>query len=225
MNYYQFIKVISKVLAIILATFFLLTMLSCFSAVPEQSALAQANQKNTSLPEKELIINVLQGTSDPCSYQKPGFDLTSSSDFKLYELVNAGYPKEISIDDAVAVFNNFMQCNNRGKSQPPLTADELIAAIRDWDCTKEKDATNKKLCADAWKITETGKMPKGSFIDADCGIAKDCKVRSYKGYDVNAWEIDLYLWLDKYRRDMKDEPIYSHLIRLKYLSSEPRQSN
>ena len=201
-----------------------LILSGCASSTSSESisTSAQTNQIDTPLVIKQTDIEILNGVADPCRYQKPEFDFKSDSDSKLYELINAGYPKEISLDTAVTVFNRFAQCDERSKVQPPLTVDELVAAIRDWDCTEEKDTINKKVCADIWKIAETGKMPKGSFIDSDGSVNRVYTVHDFNGYLIKTYEIYLYIWLDKYRRDMKDEPVYSHKVRLKYISSEKK---
>lgn len=214
----------AKLPLILMSLVFLLLIIAtgCFPSSSEQSASAQTNQLSNSSNNNQPDIEILRGVSPLCRYRDSGgedFSFGNSSDNKLYELIQAGYPKEISVTDAVAVFRKAVECSEEAKSQPPLTVDELIAAIRDWDCTKEKDAANKKVCADAWKITETGKMPKGAFIDYNDGLGGEEYPRGKKGYQVKTYEIYLYLWLDKYRRDMRDEPLYSHLIRLTYISS------
>ncbi len=67
-----------------------------------------------------------------------------------------------------------------------------------------------------------GQMPKGSFVDSDGSVNRVYTVHDFNGYLIKTYEIYLYIWLDKYRRDMKDEPVYSHKVRLKYISSEKK---
>lgn len=202
----------------------ILLVAGCFSSsVSNYSAIAQTNQTNTSLKEKTSGFESLKNITEPCRYNALDFTVNqtkNNNDSELYELIRAGFPKEVSLSEAVDIFNEFTQCDEDGKIQPLLTSDEVVAAIRDWDCQEEKDSADKKVCADVWKIAETGKMPKGSFFDFDGGMGRTSYARGKKGYDVKTWEIYLYIWLDKYRRDMKDEPIYSRLIRLNYLSSK-----
>ena len=196
------------------------------SSFPEQPSTAQINQEKTSVSNKPQDIEILRGITDLCLYQNPSFNPSrekENPDSRLYNLINAGYPKDISLEEAIAIFNKFAQCDDRGKTQPPLTVEEVKAAIRDWDCKKEGDAEDKKFCADVWKIAETGKMPKGSFFDFDNGTGGTSRVRGYRGYYVKTWEIELYLHLDKYRRDLRDVPEFAHSIKLKYLSSEKRK--
>ena len=191
------------------------------SSVPEQIAEAQTNQSN--IPVKELVhkdLEFLQDIKDPCDYRYLKNLETDPGVRKLYNLINAGFPKETSIEEAVATFNRLAECDDRSKMQPPLTVAEVVAALRDWDCTEEKDADDKKFCADVWKIADTGKMPQGSFFDFDRGMGGTSRVRGYKGYYVHTWEIFLYLHLDKFRRDLRDVPEFSRSIRLKYISSE-----
>ena len=194
------------------------------SSFPEHSSTAQVSQANAVSSNKQPDIEVLRGVANLCIYQSfSWWDIEKKdANFRLHELINAGFPKEISLEEAVIVFNRFAECDDRSKTEPPLTTAEFVAAIRDWDCTEEEDADDKKFCADAWKIAETGKMPKGSFFDFDNGTGSTVRVRGYKGYKVKTWEIELYLHLDKYRRDLKDVPMYRRSIRLKYLSSETK---
>lgn len=191
------------------------------SSISEQFVAAQVNQKNTPSVNKQSEIEILNGVADPCRQGSPDFDITpnkDSPDFRLYELINAGFPKEIQLEEAVAVFNKFVQCSEVGKTQPPLRAEEIIASIRDWVC--ETDAPfedKKKACEEFRKIAETGKMPKGSFIDYGGGRY------NYRNYDIDKLEIYLNIRLDKYRNDLKDVPSFPRLIRLNYISSRPTE--
>lgn len=212
---------------------FLILFAGCFSSHSPQSTLAQTNIDSTVKNQSnQPDIEILKGLYPLCDYntEKGIKDFSVSSETtgerpidKLYDLIYSGYPKEISIEEGLSIFNQAAKCNEIAKSQLPLTAEELIAAIRDWDCTKEKAADSKKFCNDAWKITETGKMPKGSFIDYSNGLGGTFFPRGKKGFEVSSYEIYLYLWLDKYRRDMRDQPIYSHTIRLQYIDSKPKE--
>ena len=193
----------------------------CNHSISEQSALAQTNQINTSSVSEQSEIEILNGVADPCRQKSPDFDTTpnkDSPDFRLYELVNNGFPKEIPLEEAVAVFNRFAQCSKIGKAQPPLRAEEVAASIRMWVCERDAPFEDKKrACEEFRKIAETGKMPKGSFIDVAGGTS------NYRGYDVDAWQIYLNIRLDKYSNDLKDVPSFSRLIRLNYISSKPTE--
>jgi hypothetical protein len=219
MNIVLKIKVNFVVLIMISIGFLLLGGCSSF---PEQSSTAQINQANQTLSNKQPDIKVLRGVVNLCIYKS--FDWwdveIKDANFRFHELINAGFPEEISLEEAVIIFNKIADCDERSKTQSPLTADEVLAAIRDWDCTKGENADDKKFCADTWKIAETGKMPKGSFFDFDRGMVGTSRVRGYKGYYVKTWEIFLYLHLDKHRRDLRDVPEFRRSIRLKYISSE-----
>jgi hypothetical protein len=50
---------------------------------------------------------------------------------------NEGYAEEVSISQAVEDFNRYAQCHLLGKTQPPLTVDEFLAAVRDANPTEE----------------------------------------------------------------------------------------
>ncbi len=200
----------------------LLILSGCASStVSEQSVSAQTNQTNAPSVSKSPEIEILKEVADPCRQGSPDSNITpnkDSPDSRLYELVNAGFPKEISLEEAVAIFNKFAQCSEIGKTQPPLRTEEIIASIRIWVC--ERDAPfddKKKACEEFKKIAETGKMPKGSFIDSVGGAY------NYRGYDIDAWQIYLNIRLDKYRNDLKDVPSFPRLIRLNYISSRPTE--
>jgi hypothetical protein len=58
--------------------------------------------------------------------------------YKHYKLRMNGYAEAVSVSQAVEDFNRFAQCHQLGKTQPPLTADEFLAAVRDADPEEEK---------------------------------------------------------------------------------------
>lgn len=205
--------------------FLIIVTASCSSSSSKLSVLAETNQTNT---ENKISgqedLEVLQGIENPCDFRSEKGLFEQPGSKKLYELKNAGYPKEISLNEAVAVFNKFAQCDEPGKAQSPLRAEEVIAALRDYDC-KKNSPNDKKICTEFRKIAETGTMPKGALLDYSNGIGGYSVNRGYDGYDVKTWEIYLYIRLDKYRNDLKDIPQFSHLIRLRYISSEPKKDN
>jgi hypothetical protein len=205
--------------AVIFSTAFLL--FGCASSyAPERTAEAQTNQAKTPAETIQKNLEFLQGIENPCDFNNVSGTNTEFGAKKLYELIHAGFPKETSVEEAVETFNRFAKCEEKSKTQPPLTADEVLAAIRDWDCTREENKDEKKFCVEAWKISETGKMPKGSLFVYDRGMNGRSTVRGYKGYYVQTWEIILYLRLDKHRLDLRDVPEFRRSIRLKYISSE-----
>jgi len=179
---------------------------------------AQTNNKDTAKnKDKTQDFKFANRIKNHCKYP---VEYTNFPDANvIYNWTSAGFPFEVSLEEAVYLYNKFAMCHKIGKTQPELTSEEIISSIRDWDCSKEKAGT-KKMCSDLWKIAETRMMPKGSIIDYD-GFVKYHE-RGYKGFEVDTWEIRIYLYLDKYRRDLKGVPEFSRIIRLKYLSSKLR---
>ena len=204
-----------------LVVFVAIIISSCSLASVESSVSGQINQPNSqnkNLGREDLEI--LQGIENPCDFRSEKGLYEQPGSKRLYELKNAGYPKEISLNEAIEVFNGLAQCEEVGKAQPPLSVDEVIAAIRDYNCKKDS-LDEKNLCAEFQKVAETGVMPKGALLDYRGGIGGYSISRGYDKYDIKTWEIYLYLRLDKYRNDLKNVPQFSHLIRLKYISSKP----
>jgi hypothetical protein len=133
--------------------------------------------------------------------------------YKHYKLTMNGYAEDVSVSRAVEDFNRFAQCHQLGKTQPPLTVDEFLAAIRDADPAEEKiQPWVYKLYR---RISKTQMMPKGTFIDFGLGAINE------RGYDINLWSIELYVGLDKYTRERKGNPFFRRTIRRQYISSEP----
>lgn len=203
----------------------LLMMVGCFSStITNQSATAQTKQtdgkQNNNQTEKPEILKEI----DICSQVGAASEITpedKNPDYRLFRLVNYGYPKEISIDEAVDVFNIYAQCGSIGKTQPPLRKEEIIASIRAWRCDSEADFDDrKKACAEFRKIADTGMMPKGAFIDAG-----NTSVFNQLGYDVHIWQINLQIRLDKYPdKLLKDVPFFYRVLRLNYVSSKPTEN-
>jgi len=193
-----------------------LAFTGCASSTLENSTAAQITLPDTQLKEPvQKDFEFVRLTGNLCSLLE--IESHDKPEYKgIYELMNAGYPKEVSLEEAVAVANKFAQCRETGRTQPLLRSEEIVASIRKWVC--ERDAyfdDKKKPCEEFRRIAESGKMPKGSFIEFGGGL------QNYRGYNIKAWEIHLRIRLDKHRADLKDVPSYSRLIRLNYISSEP----
>jgi hypothetical protein len=141
------------------------------------------------------------------------FNHASKEGNKHYKLSMNGYAEEVSVTQAVEDFNRYAQCHQLGKTQPPLTVDEFLAAVRDANPAEEKiqDWVYKIYR----QISKTQMMPKGAFIDYGLGAVND------RGYDIQLWSIDLYVGLDKYSRERKGNPFFRHTVRRQYISSEP----
>lgn len=180
-----------------------------------REASAQSKQTAPQTPNAATQdFEFLRSLGDVCLYKNLDY-LNKPEGKRLYELMKAGYPKEISLEEGVAIFNKFAECNETGKTQPPLRAEEVVASIRDWVCEDDRDVKDKKSCGEFWKIAETGRVPKGAFLDSTSGRI------AYKGYDVDSWHTELFIRLDKNRRDTKGAPYFRRTVRLNYISSRP----
>jgi hypothetical protein len=132
-----------------------------------------------------------------------------------------GYPYEITLAQAVDQFNKDAKCHEVvGSIQPPLTVNELLAAVRD---IGHDDNNFSPSGINALKKIATEQiMPTGSLIWYDWGYAG--------AYELTYWKIYLYVELDKHPLDDRhdDNSITLNrnkkLVRLQYISSEPRRS-
>jgi hypothetical protein len=131
-----------------------------------------------------------------------------------------GYPADIALDEAIRVFNEEEKCVPFRGTLPPLTVDEVIAAIvaapvygneRTW--FKQKPTL--------WEIARKKKMPKGALLVAESGA---CHWDSPLGKGqtcVKGQRIYLFLGLDKRPRMSRPlAPAQIFLIRELYSRAE-----
>ena len=167
---------------------------------------------NESHFHNSTLTNASQGKSEPnarAQSSPPPFDPQDPA----YLLRTRGYPREVSLAQAVEEFNQRARENRIGQTQPQLTVDEVIAAIRDWNVKDEP--INIKVYAIFQNIAQTAMMPKGSYLFFSTGTG------AYRGYDIDAWHIYIRVGLDKYPDDLVGVPAYSRLIRTQYITSRP----
>lgn len=138
-----------------------------------------------------------------------------SVDDPQYLLRTRGYPKATSLTEAVAEFNARAQRNQIGKTQPPLTEGEVLAAMRDW--SPDADPIEPSMFAELQRAAKSGMMPKGAYLNFNSGTL------SRNGYDIDVWNIYLSVGLDKYYGDLVGVPSYSVLIRRQYIDSRPEE--
>jgi beta-lactamase regulating signal transducer with metallopeptidase domain len=107
--------------------------------------------------------------------------------------------------EAVKEFNAKAQSNPIGRSQPPLTEDEVIAAITGWQ--RDEGIVSDEVYAIYQKIAETRTLPAEATLDSTTSW-----VMPSRSFDV--WWIDLVV---------KNTPIsgYAHRIRDVKLRSRP----
>ncbi|MDQ6663497.1 MAG: hypothetical protein M3Z23_03795 [Acidobacteriota bacterium] len=131
------------------------------------------------------------------------------------ELARAGYLSAVPLGQAVEEFNRRAAGDSVGRLQPPLTAEEVAAAIRAWDKTEAR--LPGAVFQAFQKIARTGTMPKGSYIRFIPGVI------AVNGFDIDVWWVDLQIALDKYPTDLADVPMYMRRIRTTYVSSRPNR--
>ena len=115
-------------------------------------------------------------------------------------------PKAMKLDSAIAAFNKTASKSERGAAQPPLTEDEVVAAIRAWD--EEQFKIGKPLKAVYESIANDRILPEGSQIEA-------LSQYDMNGYHFTAWDIILEV--------RSGDEGYRFPIRRRVLSSEPMQ--
>jgi hypothetical protein len=123
---------------------------------------------------------------------------------------------EISISDAVQKFNERASLNPIGKMQPPLTKEEVIAAIRGW-MVKEHSGSEvflKRLQT----IARTGIIPKGCYLDFIPGWVSG-------GYDYKVWWVDLFVGSEKSGERVQGIIGYNYRLRAQMISSEPHHDS
>lgn len=120
--------------------------------------------------------------------------------------------EDISISDAVQQFNDRASADPIGKTQPSLTKEEVLAAIRGWkvDNHPHSDIFLKRF----QKIAETGIIPKGCYLDFIPGW------KGYNGYDYTVWWIDLFVGSEKPGEKVQDSFGYNYRLRAQMISSK-----
>ena len=111
-----------------------------------------------------------------------------------------------SLSDAVKQFNAKAAKDPIGAKEPPLTEDEVVAAIRGWIRSETK--VDDKTYATYIMIINSRKLPEGASLGFTTGWS------GYHGYDFTVWWIDL---------NVKTGPRtgYTYRIRSRLISSEP----
>jgi hypothetical protein len=89
---------------------------------------------------------------------------------------------EIKLSDAVADFNRKASSERIGKTQPALTEDEVVAAIRCWD--RKRYSVSDEVYSLYLRIADTRMMPKNAMLSYTSGLESD-------GYHFEVWWIYL----------------------------------
>ena len=94
-------------------------------------------------------------------------------------------PRSLSLGDAVIEFNRKAQLDEIGKDQPPLTEDEVVAAIRGW-IREQMPATDAVY--DAFQRVATTKQ-----LPPTAKLHFTTDWHGFKGMHFDVWWIDLTL--------------------------------
>ena len=159
---------------------------------------------------------------DPCWFV--ALKDTTISDheiLKRQERELRGYPTDISLSEAVKIFNEEKSCDTRLAEYPALTEDEVIAAIvagpgygpwgEVWRAQKDT----------LWKIAKDRVMPKGSLLVATSAPnVQESPLRPYGDIKSKGISIAMFLGLENQEHgdQMKQEQIFE--IRRTYFSVE-----
>jgi hypothetical protein len=102
-----------------------------------------------------------------------------------------------SLDNFVAQLNEITKHHKLGKTQEPLTADEVIGAIRRWSNNPEATPETK---AKFNRIVETGVLNAGDKLSFSTGLTSD-------GICYTVWWLDLTV--DRYVFRIRDRTVSS----------------
>lgn len=141
-----------------------------------------------------------QVVDDPCWFQKGEEVIKGSSTLAAQAKLRTdrqifGYPNKISLKEAVALFNSEEKCVPFRGTLPPLTENDVVAAIvagplygsePAWRAQKER----------LWNIAVRRELPLGSLLVAESGA---CAYDTELGKEVcvEGQRIYLFLGLDK----------------------------
>ena len=95
----------------------------------------------------------------------------------------AGRAEVQTLAAAVRTFNVEARTDPVGKSQPPLTQEEVIAAIRAWDPSTRP--VPEETFDRYQEIADTGKMPHGATLHSTRRWV------GYRGFTFTVWWVDL----------------------------------
>ncbi len=125
-----------------------------------------------------------------------------------------GQKRDTPIAAAVAEFNRLAASNPIGKTQPPLTVDEVIAAIRGF--TAEEHPHSEVFLPQFKKMAQTGIIPAGCHLSFICGWTPN------KDYDYVVWWIDLFVGREN-ADPAQGSYGYNYRLRAQMISSQPHE--
>ena len=173
-------------------------------------------------------------TASPCLVVKGDTnspELIRQSDERATREIH-GYPQNIPISEAIRIFNDESKCDTLGKEMPPLTEDELLAAIID-NGDYAMVAGEKSSRVNIWEQQKNAtqqifldrKLPKGALLVFEKGGWRDFTAKGKGEIASVAWKIYLYFDLDKNPRESNYlNPEQIRLIRKTCIKTKPLTS-
>ncbi len=129
--------------------------------------------------------------------------------------------KSNSLKAAVEDFNAKARMDPTGKSQPPLTENEVIAAIRGW-VPEYTASVSDDVYAQFQQVAESGELPEGAGLSFCSGWD------GYRGYSFSVWWIDITLKTGEksgYTFRIRDQKISSRKMTPDELAELERNAN
>ena len=162
-----------------------------------------------------LVHEQEQKPKDPCWFMalKNG-SFTSEMLEKRTNRETYGYPTEIPLSEAIRIFNEETQCKALYKDYPPLTEDELIAAIvAGADYGKQGKIWLAQRDA-LWKIAARKVMPKGALLVVESGgRVQESPLRPFGTIQAKGMTITLFLGLEKSEHGHVAKPEQTLIVR------------
>lgn len=187
------------------------------------------SQKRKSPASKEQSVTL----KNPCWFRVPeGIEKTKEGSRAYKEYSNRqryGYPEDTSVDKAVKIFNDEAFCGGPDKKRSFLSKDELLSAVADEILQGVQGPVTPSKRINFPERTKTLKevwlkkvLPKGSLIVGMKGYSTFDEDNPESGsYEVDCWNIYLYLNLDKNPDETFMEPEQICLIRKQCFSVKP----
>jgi hypothetical protein len=193
----------------VIAVTVILAALSTFSQVIGSEPLV-SQQLQTKTPKDSCWFMSLKDPSIP--YEM----IVDRQNREMY-----GYPSEIPLSKAISIFNEETRCKALFKEYPPLTEDELIAAIvAGADYGKQGEVWVAQRDA-LWKIASQRVMPKGALLVVESGgRVQESPLRPEGTIEAKGIRITLFLGLEKSEHGHTAKPEQVLVIRKTYSKVE-----
>jgi hypothetical protein len=202
MNRFRRIRKSSITEFVLLVAFICAASLMALSlAQPTKDRSPKAESQRKSMPSKNpcwfLEPDKIKSKEDKVAYKK-------YRDRQMY-----GYPEDISLKEAIRIFNKETYCSGPDPKRPPLTEDEVVAGAIDEmvkggtePVARSYKVTSPERKAALERIWKDRVMPKGSLLDADGYYSRYDENKPDEGIiEVNCWKVYLYIGLDKNPRE------------------------